>query len=208
MPLDAVYAYYWRAKRAAQALPAASRLGWLEHVDTAERAVWVSEFRDSDKSLSTVIKEVFTQRDAHWEANVAAPSHQPPPQQVGKAQQVLGGAHVKVAPGTRLLRQAMALCAGNPSAPDQASHSPVRVLVTWRYPRSPVSSLNEGSKPERTATFCSHRVVSTVQYKWLSAQLATPKILARGRSDSDDLDSLARIIHCALFALRTLMYFE
>ena len=77
VPLDVVYAYYWRAKRAAQAVPAASRLAWLERVDTAERAVWVSEFRDSDKGLGTVINEVFTQRDAHWEANVAAPPISP-----------------------------------------------------------------------------------------------------------------------------------
>ena len=57
--------------------------------------------------------------------------------------------------------------------------STVTTFTTASYcdARSPVSCLNESSKPERAATFCSHRVVSTVQYKWLSAQLATPKIL-------------------------------
>ena len=32
--------------------------------------------------------------------------------------------------------------------------------------------------------------------------------LVRGRSDSEDLDSMSRTIHSALFALRTWMYFE
>lgn len=38
--------------------------------------------------------------------------------------------------------------------------------------------------------------------------IAALMALVRGRSDSRDLDSLARIIHCALFSLRTWIYFE
>ena len=43
---------------------------------------------------------------------------------------------------------------------------------------------------------------------WFIDNIAALMALVRGRSDSDDLDSLARIIHCALFALRTWIYFE
>ena len=38
--------------------------------------------------------------------------------------------------------------------------------------------------------------------------IAALMALVRGRSDSEDLDSMSRTIHSALFALRTWMYFE
>ena len=53
-----------------------SQLAWLEYQDIQERAQWVPAFRDSDKTLGTVIKEIMQQRDAHWSANK---SQGPPP---------------------------------------------------------------------------------------------------------------------------------
>ena len=66
VPLDICYAYFWRARRASQLQPAASRLQWLMRVDTAERSQWVSRFREGDKTLGVVIRETMQQRDAHW----------------------------------------------------------------------------------------------------------------------------------------------
>ena len=43
---------------------------------------------------------------------------------------------------------------------------------------------------------------------WFIDNIAALMALVRGRSGTDDLDSLARIIHCALFALRTLHVFR
>ncbi len=68
VPLDVVMAYWWRAHAAAHRIPAPQRLAWLESRDCAERAVWVTEFRDSDRSLGLVIRDTMQRRDAHWMA--------------------------------------------------------------------------------------------------------------------------------------------
>ncbi|CAJ1459720.1 unnamed protein product [Effrenium voratum] len=41
-------------------------LTWLEQQDTQERALWVQVYRQSQRPLGDIIKEVMQQRDAHW----------------------------------------------------------------------------------------------------------------------------------------------
>ena len=43
---------------------------------------------------------------------------------------------------------------------------------------------------------------------WFINNTAVLMSQVRGRSNSDDLDSMSRINHCELFALRTWVYFE
>ena len=68
-PWDVLEAYYWRAVRVGQTMPEGSRLDWLERVDVAERAVWVSTFRDSTATIGAVVQETMAKRDAHWEVS-------------------------------------------------------------------------------------------------------------------------------------------
>jgi hypothetical protein len=68
-PWDTLEAYYFRAVRAAQDVPEARRADWLERMDVAERAVWVSQFREGSQSIGQVIQDVYTKRDAHWEVS-------------------------------------------------------------------------------------------------------------------------------------------
>ena len=72
VPLDVVMAYWYRAKRTSSMLPMARRLEWVQTRDVAERAEWVSRFRESSSSLQAIIKEVMIARDAHWVAGVSA----------------------------------------------------------------------------------------------------------------------------------------
>ena len=58
-PWDVLEAYYFRAARTALAIPEASRAAWLERVDVAERAVWVSQFRDGDKTIGQEIRAIM-----------------------------------------------------------------------------------------------------------------------------------------------------
>ena len=81
VPLDIVMAYFWRAKRTCQTLPAATRLRWLERQDVAERTQWVAAFRDSEETLGTVIRQTMNLRDAHWatsEMAIEEDRRQPP----------------------------------------------------------------------------------------------------------------------------------
>jgi len=84
-PWDVLQAYYFRAVTAVAAIPEVSRVAWLERTDTAERAVWVSTFRDSDDSIGEVIKETMDRRGAHWDPPaVAAPSTQFQAREIGR----------------------------------------------------------------------------------------------------------------------------
>ena len=65
-PLDVVMEYFYRAKRSVSQIQPQKRLAWLQHRDTEERAVWVSKFRESTKTLGSVVREVMNLRDAHW----------------------------------------------------------------------------------------------------------------------------------------------
>ena len=64
--LDVVMEYFYRAKCSASQIQPQKRLAWLQHRDTEERAVWVSKFRESTKTLGSVVREVMNLRDAHW----------------------------------------------------------------------------------------------------------------------------------------------
>ncbi|CAE7039628.1 unnamed protein product [Symbiodinium sp. CCMP2592] len=66
VPLDVAMTYWFRAKRTAAAIPAPRRLSWLQARDQEERTEWVARFRDSQKSLDQVMKEVFIAHDPHW----------------------------------------------------------------------------------------------------------------------------------------------
>ena len=70
VPWDVLQAYHFRASRSVMLLPEASRLAWLEGKDIAERAVWVSQFREGDESLGQVIHSVMEKRGAHWDIPV------------------------------------------------------------------------------------------------------------------------------------------
>ena len=66
VPLDVVWNYVWRAKKATAAIPGPRRLAWLEKQDVEERSHWVAEFRDSTDTLGVVVKRLMVTRDAHW----------------------------------------------------------------------------------------------------------------------------------------------
>ena len=63
VPWEVMQAYHFRASRAAMSVPEASRLAWLEQRDMAERAVWVSQFREGDESLGQVVQSVMEKRN-------------------------------------------------------------------------------------------------------------------------------------------------
>ena len=92
VPWDVLQAYHFRATRSVMLLPEASRLAWLEGKDIAERAVWVSQFREGDESLGQVVHSVMERRGAHWDIPVqtvvSRPAFppQPPPQAGSKKQ--------------------------------------------------------------------------------------------------------------------------
>ena len=66
VPLDVVWNYVWRAKKAAATIPGPRRLAWLERQDVEERTHWVAEFRDGTDTLGAIVKKVMVTRDAHW----------------------------------------------------------------------------------------------------------------------------------------------
>ena len=82
VPWDVLQAYYFRASRSAMLIPEVSRLSWLESRDIAERAQWVSQFREGDESLGQVVHAILERRDAHWEVPVQSTAGRPtfPPQ--------------------------------------------------------------------------------------------------------------------------------
>lgn len=71
VPWDVMQAYLFRASRSAMQLPESSRLAWLEERDIAERAVWVSLFRDGDDTLGHIVQSVMEKRSAHWDAPIS-----------------------------------------------------------------------------------------------------------------------------------------
>lgn len=73
-PLDVLMEYFYRAKRSVAQITPQKRLHWLQHRDLEERAVWVSKFRESTKTLGQVVREVMDLRDAHWIPTPAAPA--------------------------------------------------------------------------------------------------------------------------------------
>ena len=68
LPWDVPEAYYFRAARTAQSLPEEFRAAWIEKVDIAERAGWMSEFHEGNLTLGRVVQSVCTKRESHWEA--------------------------------------------------------------------------------------------------------------------------------------------
>ncbi|CAE7248146.1 unnamed protein product, partial [Symbiodinium sp. CCMP2456] len=74
VPLDVTMMYWFRAKRTAALVSSSRRLSWLQARDQEERTEWVARFRDSQKTLGQVIKEVFVACDPHW----IPPSSGPP----------------------------------------------------------------------------------------------------------------------------------
>ena len=68
VPWDILEAYYFRVVRSSQGLSEGARAGWIEKMDIAERAAWVSQFREGGATLGRVVQEVYDKRDAHWEA--------------------------------------------------------------------------------------------------------------------------------------------
>ena len=74
-PWDVLEGYYFRAMRAAQCIPEQFRLSWLERTDVAERAHWVSQFREGTDTIGHVIATVMERRSAHWDVPMfGAPS--------------------------------------------------------------------------------------------------------------------------------------
>jgi hypothetical protein len=70
VPWDVLQSYHFRASRAAMSVPEASRLAWLEGKDIAERAAWVSQFREGDEPLGQVVQSVMEKRGAHWDTPI------------------------------------------------------------------------------------------------------------------------------------------
>jgi len=96
VPWDVLQAYHLRASRSVMLIPEASRLSWLEGKDIAERAVWVSQFREGAESLGQVVHSVMEKRGAHWDAPIgvlvvgrpAFPPQPPPPFRFKEAEAV------------------------------------------------------------------------------------------------------------------------
>ena len=55
VPWDVMQACLFRASKAVTMIPEASRLTWLEGRDVADRAAWVSQFREGEESLGHVV---------------------------------------------------------------------------------------------------------------------------------------------------------
>ena len=70
VPWDVLQSYYFRASRSVMLVPEASRLIWLDGRDIAERAVWVSQFREGDETLGQVVQSVMDKRGAHWDTPI------------------------------------------------------------------------------------------------------------------------------------------
>ena len=118
VPWDVLQAYYFRASRAVMSMPEASRLAWLEGRDIAERAVWVSRFREGNETLGQVVQAVMKKKGAHWDTPitychnmVVRPSQAP---QSWRGPTMLPPSHnpKKMTPGTTAaaLRDGNALC--------------------------------------------------------------------------------------------------
>ena len=84
VPWDVLQSYYFRASRAAMLVPEATRLAWLMERDIAERAAWVSQFREGCAPLGQVVLTIMEKRGAHWDPpihNTSRPDPAPQPQQ-------------------------------------------------------------------------------------------------------------------------------
>jgi len=79
VPWDVMQAYIFRASKAVMLVPEASRLAWLEGRDIAERAAWVSLFREGDEPLGQVVQAVMEKRGAHWDTPIQSVVTRPPP---------------------------------------------------------------------------------------------------------------------------------
>ena len=77
-PWDVKQAYLCRTARAVMLLPEASRLQWVEERDIAERAAWVSQFREGKESLGQVVQSVMQKRGAHWDTPIQNVIHHMP----------------------------------------------------------------------------------------------------------------------------------
>eukprot|EP00435_Cladocopium_sp_Y103_P025354 s2906_g6.t1 len=84
-PLDILLKYHSRAKRVVMQLAPGKRLSWLQTKDIEERSEWVSKYRESTRTLGTIIKETYEARDAHWVvvASTESPSVAAPMAQSG-----------------------------------------------------------------------------------------------------------------------------
>ena len=78
VPWDVMQAYLFRASRSAMLLPEASRSTWLEGRDVADRAAWVSQFREGEESLGQVVQSTMEKRGAHWDTPIQNVIIQPP----------------------------------------------------------------------------------------------------------------------------------
>ena len=114
-PWDVLQAYYFRAVEAVAAIQEASKAAWLERVDLAERAVWVSMFRDGGATVGEVVKQTMDRRGAHWDPPTVVKvdvhqqrmgleqDFQPPELPIKEEESVrrkAGNAGAKLAPGT------------------------------------------------------------------------------------------------------------
>ena len=79
-PWDVLEGYYFRAVESAAAMPEATRLAWLERADLAERAVWVSTFREGEGTIGEVVKQTMDRRGAHWDPPALTPATTQPRQ--------------------------------------------------------------------------------------------------------------------------------
>ena len=60
-------------------------MAWLGRADIAERAVWVSTFRDGASTIGLVIKQTMDRRGAHWDPPAMASAMQPQYREAGNA---------------------------------------------------------------------------------------------------------------------------
>eukprot|EP00435_Cladocopium_sp_Y103_P021555 s228_g5.t1 len=84
VPWDLLLKYCTRAETtAANIMASASRLGAIQKLDLEERGEWCHRFSTQvSKSLGTVIKEVFVEREALWKVAVAPGGSRAPPEPV------------------------------------------------------------------------------------------------------------------------------
>ena len=87
-------------------VPESSRLAWLEGNDIAERAAWVTHFREGDEPLGQIVQTVMGKRGAHWDTPIIAFPPEPPPlpfrelEPAGDGSSALPPRHVQQPPPT------------------------------------------------------------------------------------------------------------
>ena len=82
VPWDLFLRYQSRAEKTSAATAANGRLATIMKLDLEERGEWTHRFATANKSLGSIIKEVYLEREALWTVATAPHSSRAPPEPV------------------------------------------------------------------------------------------------------------------------------